>query len=304
MSVLILGGSGVVAAGAKGTDGFAAGQEAAELLAGRMGGRERVEHILLQATPGIEEGVLKGIESVLGKEIDVFGGSAADNEVKGDWRLLSSDGGVLESGVSLVGIRRDVGYGACLCVPYVEGALSGVVTKAEGRAVYEIEGRKASEVLGEWVGGSIDKQVKEGGGVIVECANVPLGVRRGDAWIAVHAAQIGEDGSVGLFAEVQEGERLVVMRKMGEGDSVRAARMGLELAYEEAKKKGGLEKPTAGVMIYCGGLSIAVGEGLNESLQGLKDKVPLLGMTVFGEQGSIGAQNSHSNLAVGVALFE
>lgn len=294
----------MVAAGARGTDGYVVGREAADLLAERMGGKEKVEHVILQATPGIEEGVLEGIESVLGEEVDVFGGSAADNEVKGEWKLLSSDGGVLESGVALVGIGKGVGYGACLCVPYVEGALGGVVTKAKGRTVYEIEGKKASEMLGEWVGRSIEKQVKEGGGVIVECANVPLGVQRGGAWLAVHAAQIGEDGSVGLFAEVREGERLVVMRKMGEGDSIKAARMGLEMAYEEARKKGGLEKPTAGVMVYCGGLSIAVGEGLNESLEGLKGKVPLLGMTVFGEQGNVGEKNSHSNLAVGVALFE
>eukprot|EP00177_Eucheuma_denticulatum_P003914 GFKZ01007077.1.p1 GENE.GFKZ01007077.1~~GFKZ01007077.1.p1 ORF type:complete len:444 (-),score=67.91 GFKZ01007077.1:1142-2473(-) len=304
VSVLILGGAGVIAAGASGEDGYEVGKRAADLLAERMGGAERVKHVIMQASPGIEEQVLGGVASVLGEAVEVFGGSAADDTVEGGWSILSSDVGVFSSGVALVGVGETVRYGASLCVPYDEGVVGEVVTKAQGRVVYELGGRKAAKVLGEWVGESIAGQVKTGGGVIVECARFPLGVWRGGGWVALHAAEIGEDGSVGFFAEVREGERVVCMERFGRGDSVAAATMGLERAYEEAMAKGGLGEPTAGLMIYCGGLSIAVGDGLDRSLESMKDKVPLLGMTVFGEQGRVGTRNSHSNLAVGVALFE
>lgn len=94
------------------------------------------------------------------------------------------------------------------------------------------------------------------------------------------------------------------MANMGGGDSVLAASVGLRKAYEEAIQNGRLTEPKAGVMIYCGGLSIAVGDALAASLEAMPDAVPLLGVTAFGEQGWLGGANRHSNLSVGIALFE
>ena len=94
------------------------------------------------------------------------------------------------------------------------------------------------------------------------------------------------------------------MRNSGGGDSAATAAVGLDAAYEKACKVGGRTTPKAGLLIYCGGLSIAVGDGLASSLSGLADKPPLLGITAFGEQGNVNGENVHSNLAVGLALFE
>lgn len=305
VAVLLLGGPGLAAAGADAADGgFEAGKAAAEKLAQRMGGVEQVKNVILQATPGIEEDVVKGVGAVLGRT-PVFGGSAADDTVEGNWKVMTSDGGLMDAGVSLVGVGEGVGFGACLLPPYAPSRKEAKITAAEGRSIKTLDGRRAADVLREWVGESIEKQAKEGGNIIVECAGFPLGVRKENgAYVAIHAAQIDESGAVGLFAEVSEGETLTVMDKMGGKDSATAAKIGLEKAYEEAVKNGGLNSPKAGMLIYCGGLSIAVGDQLDASLEPMKDKPPMLGMTVFGEQGALEGANMHSNLAVGVALFE
>lgn len=261
-----------------------------------------VSNILLATSPGIEEEVIKTFSAVL-PHTRIFGGSAADNTVSGKWSLLSEDG-VFSAGLSAVGMKAGVSFGSCLLPPYEKGDQFATITKCDGRVIHELDGRTASKVLREWVGDSIERQSKDGGQVIIECASFPLGVERvSGGWIAIHAAEISPAGGVGVFAEVKVGDKLTVMRKMGGEDSATAASIGLEQAYNQALKQGGLTSPRAGVLIYCGGLSIAVGDKLNESLMPMKGKAPLLGMTAFGEQGNVAGSNLHSNLAVGVALF-
>merc|ERR1719491_253241 len=82
------------------------------------------------------------------------------------------------------------------------------------------------------------------------------------------------------------GDELVVMDS-GDGPSTGYAAC-LADAYDQAVAQ--LPKaPRAGLLYYCGGMSIAVGENLQKGLSDEKlttraDKLPLLGMTVFGEQ--------------------
>ncbi|MBK7285285.1 MAG: hypothetical protein IPI83_14040, partial [Sphingomonadales bacterium] len=50
--------------------------------------------VWLNAAPGREEEVLKGIVDILGPNVPVLGGSAADNRVAGNWCLLTRAAGV------------------------------------------------------------------------------------------------------------------------------------------------------------------------------------------------------------------
>ncbi|CAN8064935.1 unnamed protein product [Agarophyton chilense] len=278
--------------------------EAANRVAAQLKGKLGVvKNVLLSTSPGIEEEVLQTFSTVL-PGVAVFGGSAADNTVTGGWSL-HHDQGVFSTGLSAVGIKAGVPFGSCLLPPYKKGEQYAIVTKCAGRVIHELDGKSAGEVLREWVGEVIETQSREGGSVLVECASFPLGVERvSGGWIGIHAAQITAEGSVGLFAEVNEGDKLTVMRKMGGADSATAASIGLEHVYKEAMNQGGLTNPKAGILIYCGGLSIAVGDELNKSLEPIKGKAAMLGMTAFGEQGQVAGRNLHSNLAIGMALFQ
>lgn len=261
-----------------------------------------VAHILLFASPGSEEAVLSTLCEVL-PSAKVFGGSAADNTVEGKWSIYNTESS-FTSGVSMLGISSSVKFGAELVPPYTPGEISAEITSSSGRTINTLDGKPAAEVIRQWIGPSVEGKVEKGGSIIVESATTPLGVERvNGAHVGIHAAEITSDGSVGLFAEVSEGERLVKMDKMGDKDSAAAASIGLEKAYNQAMQKGNIQDPKAGILIYCGGLSIAVGNDLAKSLECMKDKAPLLGMTAFGEQGRFEDKNVHSNLAVGIALF-
>lgn len=277
-----------------------AAQTAAVQLSKSLNGD--VSNILLFASPGTEETVLATLSDTF-PSTEIFGGSAADNTVEGNWSIYDGESS-FSDGLSLLGMTSSIKFAAKLVPPYEPGDVSAEISAACGRCVETLNGKPAAEVINQWVGPSIDEKAKTGGTIIVECATTPLGVERSNGeYVGIHAAEIIPGGAVGLFAEVSEGERLVKMEKMGKSDSATAASLGLERAYNEAMKKGDIQNPKAGIFTYCGGLSIAVGNDLAKSLEGLKNKAPLLGMTAFGEQGCFNGVNVHSNLAVGMGLF-
>ncbi|GMH36746.1 hypothetical protein BSKO_04619 [Bryopsis sp. KO-2023] len=210
------------------------------------------------------------------------------------------------SGVSLVGVTGKVSFGASLVSPYTPSDRSAKITGAEGRRILTLDDRPAAKVLNEWMGGQIETQYKEGGSIGLECSTFPLAIQKENgSYASLHAAGVNApEGSIDCFAQAEVGQTLTVMNKDGGKDSVLAASLGLERAYDAAKQKGGMTEPAAGLFIYCGGLSFAVGDRFEESLAPLKDKAPMIGSTVFGEQGNFDGCNLHCNLAVGVALFE
>lgn len=305
VSVLLMGNTqGAVSVSSKQYDSeseslesFAAalGTEAASKLDGEAG------NFLLFSSPGMEEGMLRGLCGEF-PGVAVFGGSAADNTVEGNWRVYNADTS-FGSGASLIALSSTVDFHATLVPPYERGQQAAEITKCSGRVINELNGRKAIDVINEWLP---DDRFSNGGNIIMESATFPLGVEaKSGGFVALHAAEVMNDGSVGLFAEVTEGDVLLAMKGMNgtESNPVEYAKVGLETAYQSAcENLAGA--PKSGVLIYCGGLSIAVGDGLADSLKGMQNKVPVLGMTAFGEQGCLlGGDNVHSNLAVGVGLF-
>ena len=54
------------------------------------GSAGRVDAMLLHATPGFEERILEGIEDATEGKCPVFGGSAADDDLSGKWRIFHS----------------------------------------------------------------------------------------------------------------------------------------------------------------------------------------------------------------------
>ena len=75
--------------------GATAAKQALE-ASGRKG--ETPKLAWLTCAPGFEEDILAGIEEVLGENVPIVGGSAADNEIKGNWSEFVS-GGVYQNGV-------------------------------------------------------------------------------------------------------------------------------------------------------------------------------------------------------------
>jgi hypothetical protein len=293
-------GSYGTAAAALGSDAAAAARAtllSALVRAGRPG--ELPDMVWLSASPGREEAVLAGLRSVLGPDTLIVGGSVADNDVTGQWALFGPDG-LHRDGVVVSVLFPSRPMASVYKSGYAPIGTNGLVTRAQGRKLIEIDGRPAAEVLNEWSGGVVPMADDASPRSILEAATLwPLGrITRHVAGVPfhllVHPATAHPDGSVDLFADVAEGDRLWQMR--GTTDSV----------VERASNIAASARATAGgavsgaLVVYCGGCMLVVRDRLHEVTAGVSaalGDVPWLGVFTFGEQGvPLGDTARHGNL--------
>ena len=106
-------------------------------------------YIYMLATPGEEENYLKGVQDVVGR-IPVFGGSAADNEFEGKWKVFTNDM-IVTDGCAIMLIYNKKGINAVYEVPYIETGVSGIITKIDNeRTIAEIDNTPALVKFSEW----------------------------------------------------------------------------------------------------------------------------------------------------------
>ncbi|AHM03617.1 hypothetical protein roselon_01226 [Roseibacterium elongatum DSM 19469] len=271
---------------------------------------ERPDLVWVSATPGTEEDVLAGIEDVVGPDIPIIGGSAADNSVAGDWFVFDSSrkmtAGVV---VSVLFPSRPVSF--AYQNGYSPTDKSGVVTATNGRRVAQIDGRPAMEVYAAWTDGAVAPAdaAEEARAILSDSTLWPLGreiatVDDVPFYLLAHPAVTHADGSIDLFARVDPGERVTLMTGTQQGLTERAGRVAAL-----ARAAGGLgNRPISGaLMIYCGGCMLSVRERLDDVVSGVNtalDGAPFLGAFTFGEQGSLlRAGNRHGNLMISCIVF-
>lgn len=283
------------------------GEAAVKGLKGKMA---KPQVILMFSTPGAEEGIIGNIKDVF-PGVPVYGGTAADDKLAGDWRVMNGDTSSA-TGVSLVGIGSGVKVGASMLGPYTETDKKVVATKTEGRRVFEIDGKPAADWAFEWLGDGIKEQYKEGGLILPQTAQNPLGIKQASGeYVTNHLAAFGgKDKFIDFFAPIPEGSELVVMDS-GDGPSTGYG-AAFEQAYDTAVAQGSMEgsSPAAGLLVFCGGMAIAVGDKMNQGLShdGFVSKIdglPMLGTTCFGEQGNLPEANINvqRNLSCGMILL-
>lgn len=289
-------------------DGREAGKKAAEELIRSVGNKEEPRVILFNASPGKEEDLLAGVADIF-PSVPIYGGSAADHAIAGQWMVFKDDG-ASSNAVSLLGVYGDVKVGGAFKAPYRPSGETADVTESNDRRIFKLNGRPAADLLREWVGASISEQAAKGGNILAQSSLSPLGIRHatlsGDQYITMHPASIDrETRAVDVFARAEKGR--VVCRMNGtEADLVKA----IENVFDAALKNGGMRKDEikAAFLIYCAGCAGTIGPKLDDGLRScfgeeLKN-VPLMGLCTFGEQGYVPeVGNQHSNLSVGMVLL-
>jgi hypothetical protein len=287
-------------------EGRKAGEAAAQALVRQAGGKQP-KMILFNASPGLEEDMLLGIASVC-PNVPCQGGSAADHAIAGQWSVFTHEGPV-PAGVSLLGIFGEVQLGTALSTPYAPTGTTAKATGTEGRTLMTLDGQPASQVLGRWLEGAIDHQVRSGGNILAQTALRPIAVRRGtgsgDHYVTVHPAQVHPDkGTVDVFARIEPGDEVCLMSGSPEALVSEVAHL-----IDAALEQGGLTtKDVKGAaLIFCAGCAGALGSRIDEGLRTfsrLLPGVPMLGLCTFGEQGYIpGLGNVHQDLSLSLTLF-
>lgn len=295
---------------ALGDDSRSAAKEAtqAALLAADRPG-EAPDVIWLSCSPGTEEDVLTGVESVVGANVPILGGSAADNTLEGHWQVFDAAGaqtnGVI---VSVLFPSKPISF--AYHNGYAPTAHNGVVTKCDGRLLHEIDNRPAADVYREWTGHAvIPETVTDTTPILSESTLSPLGRHLDDLggvpfYLLFHPSGLRPDGTLELFADTQVGDTLTLMHGAPAQLTQRAGKVAAL-----ASQSGDLDpqKVAGALMIYCGGCMLAVEDSLKDVSDGVKDalpNLPFLGVFTFGEQGPVmGGRNRHGNLMISVIVF-
>ncbi|MCH2163282.1 MAG: FIST C-terminal domain-containing protein [Marinovum sp.] len=272
---------------------------------------ETPDLIWLSSTPGVEEQVIDGIQSIVGDDVPIIGGSAADNSVEGNWFVFNEETRT-QNGLTISVLFPSKPISFAYQNGYSPTTNEGVVTAANGRTIQAIDNRPAMEVFAEWTGGAV-KGADAGGdpkAILSDSTLWPLGrevtkLSGVPFYLLAHPAVAQAGGEIDLFATVEVGEKLTSMAGTIDSLTDRAGRVA-ELA---CKLTPSSDRPVAGaLMIYCGGCMLSVREELDRVVTGVNaalGNAPFLGAFTFGEQGPlVGAGNRHGNLMISCVVFE
>lgn len=262
----------------------------------------------LTCAPGFEEDILAGIEEVVGKDVPIVGGSAADDEINGNWNEFMT-GKVLQNGLVLTVMYPTTRVGVAFSSGYFATSRSGLVTDATKRTVHTIDNRPAAEVYNEWTGGVI-KENLHGGNILAKTSFNPLGrvVKTNGTlnyYQLSHPDAVDREGGLLLFSDVKAGEKLILMRGTKLGLVNRAGTV-IESAVLSL---GAKSNPVAGgLVIFCAGCMMAIQDEMKTVVSHLRASMsytPFLGVFTFGEQGCISnGLNRHGNLMISAIVFE
>lgn len=288
----------------------AAGKAAIQAAMDASGEKGLPKLVLVTGSVGVEEDLLKGIEDVIGSNIPVIGGSAADNDISGEWKQFANDK-VYSNGVSLTAIYTNLKIGWAFEHGYLKTENRGMITKAEGRVIYEIGGQPAAEVYNNWTGGLVSEELTRGGSVLTKTTFYPLAkvIKEGttEYTISIHPLSVNaSDHSLTVFANIEDGDEVLLMHGDWELLLNRALTTPTK-ALENGSLSG--EDVSFGIYTYCAGTMLAIPETERPKMPSLVRSVigdaPFIGTFTFGEQGYIKEiGNIHSNLANSMIIFQ
>lgn len=251
--------------------------------------------------PGTEEVVLLEIERILGKKVPVYGGSSADDDVSGQW--LQFDGqSIYKEAVVIAVFYPSAAISHFFHSGYIPTESRGIVTKAQGRLLQEIDEKPAIDVYSSWLNRRIHSNYMQ------ETTLSPLGsiIEQKQLGIPLYMLSLPTnfhaDGSIELFAEVQQGKELCLMTSEIPRLLSRAGTM-----CECARSSLPGQKVSGGIVIFCGACLLSIKEQISvvhtnvlEALNG----APFLIAFTFGEQGyAVDQTNRHGNLMYATVLF-
>jgi hypothetical protein len=275
-----------------GDDPFMAGKKAAEEALKQLGGKASA--LLTFAFMGPEEEILRGIAEVA-PGVPVVGGSASDHSPDAKFQQFAN-GHAYKNHFAIAAIGGPVGY--AFTNGYRLTGMKATVTKAEGRTLFELGGRRAMDVYSEWVA---KPESEIGGGALVSFSvQHPLMFHKDGITYSAHPVNSNADGSMDFGAAMCPG----MILELGE-----ASVNGLIAEAGNAVHKAamGVGHPKAVLLAHCGGRAIALGERIKEipgELEGTVGHLPLIGYLAFGEQGcSVAGIPTHADLSLAALVL-
>lgn len=276
--------------------------------AGRQG--EVPDLIWLTAAPGQEEAVIEAIKEVVGKRALIVGGSSADNDITGKWCQFTRESQFSE-GLAVTVVFATGAVSSVFQSGYAPTGRSGRVTKSLKRRLYEIDHHRAADVYFEWSDRPAPPmhQGDNPRGILSDSTLAPLGKVSGNLasvpfHLLLHPSAVQPDGSIDLFADVQDGDEVFLMQGTKHSIVARAGRLAL-LAKADLQSKAA--ECSGALVVFCGGCMLAVEDEMDAVRRGIVEAlgpIAFVGVFSFGEQGQVlGGESQHGNLMISCTLF-
>ena len=130
-------------------------QAASEALANAIKQADREgelpDFVWIHSSPGCEEKVVATLDQLLGQDVSIVGGSAADEDLAARWSCFAGSNST-QNGVAVAVFYSSFEISSSFQCGYAPTQKTGVATRCEGRTVFEIDGRPAACVYNEWAG--------------------------------------------------------------------------------------------------------------------------------------------------------
>ena len=240
-----------------------------------------------------------------GRHIPIFGGGAADNWQFKKTYQFCNDEVLSDSVVCMVmsgplSVTSDISHG---CIPI---GLEREVTKSEGNILYEIDNRKVTDVLQEYIP---EEDVANWHNLGIRC--LCLGLKAPDSLKKVYDDFIVrampvvdfETGSGRVSTELKPGTKVYMISRNPE----KLIPYSRKMAENISERLHG-NKPVFVLQIDCAGrskvLRTAEKNEIQENLHTIApSEVPWIGMYCYGEMGPVADKNYFHNFTVILAAF-
>ena len=238
-------------------------------------------YFFMVANPGEEEEYAKGVQDIIG-DVPMFGGSCADNDLSGKWKIFTSDK-VFSEGVAVAFFYTNKKLVNEYTGRYHETVNTGIITKLRGkRTLEEIDNMPAMKKYSEWT--RIKTRDLMGDKILTASILKPIGVKTptGNITLIRHPMAGNSDYSINLGNDLAVNTAAIQMQASLD-ELVKAPKLTLR------DLKGKLKtEPAAYLFIHCGGRKIAIGNRIEEVNNLLKEEVgnvPYIMPFTFGEYG-------------------
>lgn len=246
------------------------------------------DYFYMAASPAEEEFYVKGISNVMGR-IPLFGGSAADNTIAGNWKLYT-DGDSFADGCIAAFFWGGPDMTNMFTGAYRETDDFGVITKIDGiRTIAEIDGVPAAKKYQEWTSCSDDDIA--GGNLLAYSVTSPLGVkdRLGDLIAIRHPMNGNDDFSINVGNNLAE-KTCVIRMEATVDELIQSVPDTLQALIDQMPGD-----PLAFHLVHCGGRRAGIDARINEvadAVAQVAGDVPYIVEFTFGEYGFVSDNNN------------
>lgn len=259
-------------------------------------------YFYMVASPKEEEEYLMGIQDVIGR-VPMFGGSAADNNVEGNWKIICNDK-VFSDGVAVAFFYTDNEIITSFSGNYRETNNMGLITEVkDDRTLVSIDGISALRKYANWINKAPASLI--GSKLLEASASKPLGIKDplGNLTIIRHP-MIGNDMGTKTTTDdtITLGNKVVPRTAIIQLEATTDELIDASVNTLRDLRRQLYTEPAAYILIHSGNRRKVIGDRLNEVHKLLVKEtkgVPFIMPFTFGEYG----YDSHSaNICGGLML--